>query len=281
MNTWEPCVVEVWGKPAVVIEDGGLKTECNGHRAAVFLARTDTEFAEVRTAHGSPSDAHRTMEARLRSALARAKSLIHEKDAVIRNLRVARQECDHRLLNNLQMVVSLLGSQSRMARNPEVASQLSIAANRVGAIARIHRHLHSMDGRHSIDFKPYLRDLCREYSAILGSHEPPDRAIVVEGVEIDLRTAVAIPLGLIVNELLTNAIKHGKGRIAVRLMAGPHGHAISVSNDGANSAKGVDPAAGTGMGMKLISSLVDQIGGELRIDRGEHDEGTTCLVSFN
>jgi len=236
---------------------------------------------QVRTAQDNPSDAHRTMEARLRSALARAKSLIHEKDAVIHNLTVARQEADHRLLNNLQMVVGLLGSQSRMARNPEVASQLSIAADRVGAIARIHRHLRSMDGQDSIDFKQYLEDLCREYSAILGSHERPDQAIVVEGVEIDLRPAVAIPLGLIVNELLTNAIKHGKGRIAVRLMAGPDGHAISVSNDGAWSATGIDPAAGTGMGMHLISSLVDQIGSELLIDRGEHEEGTTCVVSFN
>src|SRR6476659_5872614 len=114
---------------------------------------------QVRTAQDNPSDAHRTMEARLRSALARAKSLIHEKDAVIHNLTVARQEADHRLLNNLQMVVGLLGSQSRMARNAEVASQLSIAADRVGAIARIHRHLRWMDGEDLIDFNQYLQDI--------------------------------------------------------------------------------------------------------------------------
>ena len=85
----------------------------------------------------------------------------------------------------------------------------------------------------------------------------------------------AIPLGFIANELITNAAKYGTGRITVSLEANPEkGYALSVCNDGPGLPEGFDPAASKGLGMKIIRSLVGRIGGELRIDRGDKNQGT-------
>jgi len=210
---------------------------------------------------------------------ARDERLLREKDGVIHRQEVFDQEVSHRLLNSLQMVVSLLSLQSRTESNAEAASHLSDAASRVATIARVHRHLHSMDGRQTVAFRKFLDGLCADYAKMLIEGEHSSRDIIVEGTDVELPTAVGIPLGLIVSELLTNAIKHGKGRITVKLEA-QSGHAISVCNDGSTLPQGFDPAASEGLGMKLVLSLVEQVGGELRIDRGDNNDGTRFTVLF-
>ena len=109
-----------------------------------------------------------------------------------------------------------------------------------------------------------------------------EQAIVVEGIELKLPTATGIPLGFIVNELITNAIKYGKSRMTVRLEPSPEkGYALSVSNDGAVLPAAFDPAASKGLGMRIIRSLVQRIGGELRIGRGDKNRGTRFTVLFS
>lgn len=221
-------------------------------------------------------------ETRLRQALAEHRTLLVQKDEALRQQEVLNQECRHRLLNNLQMIVSLLSLQSRTEANAEAASRLDVAARRVGAIARLHRHLHSMEGRQTVEFKEYLDELCREHSTMWMSQERPDRFIVVEGIELGLPTVTAIPLGLIVNELVTNAIKHGKGGITVKLESHPRkGHALSICDNGPGWPKGFDPMASRGLGMSLVFALAKQIGGELRIDRGDSDDCTRFTVFFS
>ena len=112
------------------------------------------------------------------------------------------------------------------------------------------------------------------------SEERPDQVIAVDAIELSLPTTIGIPLSLIVNELITNAIKHGRGRITVTLAPAGSGHALSVRNDGAGLPEGFDPTACKGLGMKLVSSLATQIGGELRIDRGEANDCTRFTVLF-
>ena len=225
---------------------------------------------------------HRGTEIRLRKALARYQALLLEKDELIRRQEILNQECHHRLLNNLQMIVSLLSLQSRTEENPEAASRLSVAATRVAAITGVHRHLHSMDASPTVEFRKYLDELCRGHSTMTMSEQRPDLHIVVEGVEMRLSTTIGIPLSLIVNELVTNAIKHGRGRITVKLepRAGARS-ALSVCNEGSALPEGFDPTACAGLGMNLVSSLAQQIGGELRIDRGDKNEGTRFTVLFS
>jgi two-component sensor histidine kinase len=224
---------------------------------------------------------HKRTETGLRQALAREEALLCEKEALIRQQAVLSQESDHRLLNGLQMIVSLLSLQGRASTNAEVATQLAAAADRIATVGRIHRRLHSFDGVETFALKHYLEDLCRDFSVMLSS-ECPQRVIAVEGIEITLPAITAIPLGFIANELITNAAKYGTGRIAVRLEEDPtKGYALSVANDGPGLPEGFDPIVGKGLGMRIIRSLVKQIGGELRIGRGDRNQGARFTVLFS
>jgi two-component sensor histidine kinase len=224
---------------------------------------------------------HRRTEVRLRQALAQDEALLSQKDELIQQQAISNQESDHRLLNGLQMIVSLLSLQSRASTNAEAASQLAAAADRIATIGRIHHHLHSLDGVKSFGLRQYLEDLCRDFSMMLSSARP-DRVVVVEGIEIDLPAVTAIPLGFIANELITNAAKYGTGRITVRLDPNPEkGYALSVSNDGPILPEGFDPADHKGLGMRIIRSLVGRIGGELRIGQGDKDQGARFTVLFS
>lgn len=224
----------------------------------------------------------RHMEIRLRKALVRNRALLREKDELVQNQRLLSRESDHRLLNGLQMIVALLSLQSRASANSEAASQLAAAANRVAMIERVHRHLHCLDGLQTIPFKQYLKGLCRDFSMMVSSGECPEQAIVFEGVEITLPPVTAIPLGFIVSELITNAAKYGNGPIAVRLEPNPgKGYALSVSNDGPGLPEGFDPVACNGLGMRIVLALVKQIGGELRIGRGDNNQGARFTVQFS
>jgi two-component system, sensor histidine kinase PdtaS len=142
--------------------------------------------------------------------------------------------------------------------------------------------LHDLDGVQTVAFKQYLEDLCGDFSAMLSAGERPEQAIVVEAIDVELQTVTGIPLGFIVNELITNAAKYGTGRITVRLEQNPgKGYALSVSNDGPVLPEGFDPDACKGLGMMIIRSFVERIGGELRISRGGKDQGTRFTVLFS
>jgi two-component sensor histidine kinase len=109
-----------------------------------------------------------------------------------------------------------------------------------------------------------------------------ERPVVAEGIEIELLAVIAIPLGFIANELITNAVKYGTGRIVVSLEADREkGYALSVSNDGPRLPEGFDPADRKGVGMRIVRSLVKQIGGELRTGRGDRNQGTRFSVLFS
>jgi two-component system, sensor histidine kinase PdtaS len=220
----------------------------------------------------------RRMEIGLREALAFDEALLCEKEELIRQQQTLSEESDHRLLNGVQLIVSLLSLQSRAAENPEVAAQLAVAADRIATIGRIHRNLHSLDSVQTFALKPYIEDLGRDYSIML-SLAHPERIVVVEGIDIELPAVTAIPLGFIANELITNAAKYGTGRITVSLESNPgRGYALSVSSDGPGLPQGFDPAARKGLGMKIIRSLVKRIGGELRIGQGDQNQGARFTV---
>jgi two-component sensor histidine kinase len=218
----------------------------------------------------------------LREALTREAILIRQKGSLVEEQEALRNEADHRLLNGLQMVVSLLMLQSRAAATPDVALQLSVAANRVATIERIHRRLHLNDGTQTVAFKKYLEEFCADFSGVMASDEDSHLAILVQCADVSLPTAIAIPLGFITNELITNAVKYGKGRICVRLEARlGKSYALAVTNDGPALPEGFDPAASKGLGMKIIQSFVRQIGGELRFGRGDMNQGAHFTVLFS
>jgi two-component sensor histidine kinase len=220
-------------------------------------------------------------EVELRSELARDEDLLRQKDKVIQLQEVLSKESDHRLLNDIQMIVSLLLLQSRTSANAETAQQLAIAANRVGMIAGVHRRLRCLNGIQTVSFNEYLEDFCRDFSTMFHSDGGPTQVIIAGSVEIELPSGTAGPLGFIVHELMMNAAKFGKGQIIINLEPnGEKGYALSVSNNGPGLPDGFNPAACKGLGMKIIRSFVEQIGGELKFGPCDTKKGTRFTVLF-
>jgi two-component system, sensor histidine kinase PdtaS len=217
--------------------------------------------------------------AELQATRAREDALLREKSELLHRQEMLAQEFEHRLINSLQIIVSLLSLQSRTA-SPEAAAQLAIAASRVASFGRVHRGLHLLDHLESVEFKQYLKNLCEDLSELLFQGETAS-TIVVEGVTVDMPTVLAIPLGFIVNELITNSAKYAKSNITVRLeTSSAIGHSLSVLDDGPGLPAGFDPASSKGLGMKIIRSLVKQIGGELHIAHGKNGRGACFRVTF-
>jgi two-component system, sensor histidine kinase PdtaS len=224
---------------------------------------------------------HNATEAKLRRSLIRESALLREKDDLIQQKDILSKESEHRMLNGLQSIISLLSMQSRETKNAEAAAQLTVAANRVATIARVHQHLHALDQVKSVELKRYLESLCHDLAGMV-SNESPERVLVIEGAELRIPTTTGIPLGFIVSELITNSTKYGKGRISVRLQTNSgKGYALSVSDEGPGLPEGFDPTATTGLGMKIVSSLVRQIGGQLQIAPGDNGKRTRFTVLFS
>jgi chemotaxis protein methyltransferase CheR len=206
--------------------------------------------------------------------------LLRQKDVLLEQKVMLAREFDHRLLNSMQLISSLLSLQSRTTKNAEAAAQLSIAGNRVASLGRVHRRLHVLDHLETVEFKQYVSRLCEDLSGMLPNDEAK-RSIAVEGEEIEIPTLLGIPLGFIVNELVTNSAKYAKGKVTVRLGSTSEGHSLSVLDDGPGLPKGFTPSGHKGLGMKIIQSLVKQIGGQFEIGRGEHDRGARFTILFN
>ncbi len=219
------------------------------------------------------------LTAELLAARTREGALLREKSDLLQRQDMLAQEFEHRLVNSLQIIVSLLSLQSRTA-GPEAAAQLTIAARRVASFGRVHRALHLLDHQENVQFKQYLQHLCEDLSDLLFEGETA-HTIVVEGPTTNLPTMFAISLGFIVNELITNSAKHAKSDITVRLETTPTiGHSLTVSDDGPGLPAGFDPAKNKGLGMRIVGSLVKQIGGRLQIAPGKNGRGASFTVTF-
>jgi two-component sensor histidine kinase len=226
----------------------------------------------------------RGTDTRLRDACAhdQVQALLHEKDELLLQHELLRKESDHRLLNDLQLIVSLLSLQSRNSINAEAASQLDMAANRVNMIVRVHKRLRDLQTAQAIAFDQLLRDLCNDFSTMFSNGPRAIHLYIRQGMANSFPAAIALRLSFIVCELLTNAVKHGSGLITVRLEPDPaKGYELSVTSEGEPLPADFDPSRGKGLGMKIIRSFVAWLGGEFQFGRGAGDRGARFAVLFS
>jgi two-component sensor histidine kinase len=189
---------------------------------------------------------------------------------------VLLSEMQHRVKNNLQIILSMVGLQKRRVPDREAQRALDHVANRITAISLAHDQLDPRQGSRVVSLASYLRALC---AAIEQQHEG---FVVIDFVSDDVPLLIdrAVPLGLVLNEAVVNSVKHAfdedGGRIKVQLTAGiGRGEArLSVSDNG----KGVDPSRPQGSGTRLIQSLAAQIGGSTEQESSEG--GTSTRITF-
>lgn len=184
------------------------------------------------------------------------------------------KEIDHRVMNSLQFVSSLLKMQSRTPTIGPAARHLELAASRVAAVAQVHRHF-TAEGADVTSGLGFLRKLCSDLESVLG------REITLAGDDADLPTTAIQPLGLLVNELVTNAAKHGGGTIEVCYEVQGDVHTLSVCDAGEGLPQDFDVAeARESLGMRVISVLVSELGGELTAGPRRDGPGACFTVSF-
>lgn len=212
------------------------------------------------------------------ASLTREERLRRENCSLLDRQRIRTTEFEHRLLNGLQLVASMLLLQRRNATFA-VASQLTIAAARISAFGCVHRRVRLAD-EDMVEIKQHLQLLCDDLTVLL-FHEKASKQVVVHGNNCNIPTALAVPIGLIVNELITNSVKHANTDITVRFDSTPAvSHSISVIDDGPGLPDGFDPSKSSGLGMQIVQALVKEIGGELRFRTGANGRGTTVTFAF-
>jgi two-component sensor histidine kinase len=184
--------------------------------------------------------------------------------AVAREKMLAK-EIDHRVMNSLQFIASMLALQSESPDIEDAAGELQRAANRVAAVSQVHRNFYASEAN-EVSCLSFLRRLCMDLSKIIG------KRVEVSGDEGTVPTTFIQPVGLIVTELVTNAGKYGDGPIAVSFRTEGNVRELVVSNAGEALAGNFDPAKTRGMGMRLVTSLVREQRGRLEI--GTREDGT-------
>lgn len=196
---------------------------------------------------------------------------------------VLLNEVHHRVKNNLQVISSLLNMQARRAQ-PEVRHALEESQSRVKAMALIHQMLYEGKMFAHVELGPYIERLCALLRQSYLGHRRDVQLIHDAGAEpVSLDLQRAVPCGLLVNELATNAIKHAfphgrGGSIEVRLRRREGGRGeLVVADDGIGLPPGIEPGEARSLGFQLIPALCEQLEGRLEFARAN---GTRFTVTF-
>lgn len=210
---------------------------------------------------------------RRRAEIALNKSL-KEKELLLK-------EIHHRVKNNLMVISSLLAIQSRYIKDQDAREVFKDSQNRANSMALIHEQLYGSTDLKMIDFGDYLRNLI---SDLFSTYVLDPNVIIlnmdVDDVNLDINTA--IPLGLIVNELISNAMKYAfpdrrKGGINISLRSKDGIIMMTIADNGVGFPEDLDFKNTESLGLQLVNSLIGQIEGEIELDR---NNGTEFKIIF-
>lgn len=194
---------------------------------------------------------------------------------------VLMKEIHHRVKNNLMIMSSLLNLQSRYIEDEKTLTVFQDSQNRAKAMALIHQKLYQSTDLKNIDFGDYIRNLTTElFQSMVMVFDNIKLEFNVEDIKVDLN--MVVPLGLIVNELVTNSIKHAfpgdkHGTITLELYRKDKDIVLKVSDDGVGLPEDLDYRNADSLGLKLVTTLIRQINGELTVDKSQ---GTAFTLNF-
>ena len=190
------------------------------------------------------------------------------------------KEINHRVKNSLAIVASMLNLQAREAGDAELTLHLKEASHRVAAVAKAHEQLYKGSLIERMDIGSYIEEICKDLDASVAHCDVHTH--VEKGIEVP--TDQAISAALIVNELITNAVKyaykdrtHGTIWITVG-RTGETGFAISVRDQGTGLPAGFDPHNAKGLGMRIITTFAKQLDATLEIHN--RDPGTEFVLNI-
>jgi two-component sensor histidine kinase len=194
-------------------------------------------------------------------------ALLQENEALVREKELLMKEVHHRVTNSLQLVQSILIMQARKLGSAEAKERVEEAAVRIRAIGAVHRRLYEGGSVVATDAARYLHSLVADLREIAPGADA-GRTLTFKSAAFSLPADDITPLGLITSELVTNALKYGRGAIEVEVRRQANSLEIIVSDEGAGFPDGLDPVASGGLGMRLIAALAKHPSGQaVKVDR--------------
>jgi PAS domain S-box-containing protein len=269
--------VESVGAPS--IDWLGVPLNIDGRTIGVLVVQTYTEGVrygeEEKNILKFVSD-QVAMTIHRKRAEAQIKAQLQEKDVLLK-------EVHHRVKNNMQVISSLLNLQSRRVKDPSVFEMFKESQRRIRSMALIHERLYQSSDLSRIEFSEYISNLATH---LFHSYQVDASRIrlKLETEKVHLNINTAIPCGLIVNELVSNALKHAfpdgrNGQLEIDLKQVPgDGYVLQVIDDGVGFPEGLDFRKTETLGMQIISTLVEQIDGRLELNR---EKGSAFRLEFN
>ncbi len=200
----------------------------------------------------------RSMESAVEEREAQLTDMVRQRDILLR-------EVHHRVKNNMQIVSSLLSLQKDAMLEPEAAIALSESSSRIHALALVHEFLYHGGDFSRINLGDYFRELC---SGLISAYNAQGVELLYAGDSIELEFDRAIPMGLVLNEIITNSLKYAfgersDGKISLTINSGEREIIFSVADDGPGF---LPDEVKRSLGFQLIDSLIAQLGGSLTRD---------------
>lgn len=192
-------------------------------------------------------------------------------NASLKEKELMLREIHHRVKNNLQIISSLLNLQSLNTKDPETAEHLRISMNRVRTMAMIHEKLYGSKELSHIEFAEYVKQLAIHIFISYGV-KPNTIKINVKAKDVFLDIDTAVPCGLLVNEIISNSLKHAfpcreKGLIEVELYVDKDNfYNLFISDDGIGIPQNLNPDNHDSLGLRLINTLAKQLGSEMNVN---------------
>jgi len=201
------------------------------------------------------------------------------KDDLIREKAILLRELQHRVANSLQIISSVILQSARKVQSEEVRSHLQEAHERVMSVASVQQQLVAST-LEAVELRPYFKQLCQSLGASM-IHDPEQLSIEVTADDSAVKPNVSVSLGLIVTELVINALKHAfpdgrAGKIMIDYQAHGPNWSLSVTDDGIGMPK--DPAhAKPGLGTSIVEALARQL--EAEVEVAPANPGTAVTVA--
>jgi PAS domain S-box-containing protein len=201
------------------------------------------------------------------------KQSLHEKEVLLK-------EVHHRVKNNLQIISSILNLQSSTISDKYILDLLKNSQDRIRSMSLIHELLYQTKDFSTINFLEYIRSISTNLFQSYNQNQNIDLVLELQPVALDLD--LAIPCGLIINELITNSLKYafeitGSGEVKIILSQSDDEVKLIIEDNGKGFPSTIDFRDTESLGMQLVVSLVDQIDGEIKL---ESDSGTKYELRF-
>ena len=202
--------------------------------------------------------------------------------SALREKEVLLKEIHHRVKNNMQIIYSLLNIQSRHFKDKDVRNMLREVQNRVRSMALLHEKLYQSRDLARIEFGDYIQKLAFGLYHSFGVN-PDDIKLKINVDSVSLGVNTAIPCGLIINELVTNSLRHAfpsgkRGRVSIDLLFHHDKELrLAVRDDGVGLPKNLDFRNTESLGLQLVNTLVEQLEGDIKLDRRS---GTSFKITF-